>query len=582
MWQFRVNQNNGQHSSLIDYASGILHVLHICHGAEYCIIRLFDSGLPQPLRSRRKSALHFLFVVIPIGVGGKWKPIIMTTYYRPEWTCGRYNDRMQTAIMYNLIEGTSFFFESYSALVVGEILAVPRNGHIDIDTIAEHTGIAAESIVEFAENLIDAGLVCNRLFSKEEIRALRIQQGRIVKEQPPQYNFKTDGQIAVSTAEEDYQNSLNCDECIPTVMFELTYNCSERCIHCYNAGATRNDCEVSGRNRNEITLDDYKRIIDELYELGTYKVTLTGGDPFSKPDAWDIIDYLYQKGIAFDIFTNGQAIADKTERLAAYYPRLVGLSVYSGCPEIHDRITRTKGSLNKTLSVAAQLSEHGVPMAFKCVVFRTNVKSYHTVKPLARKYGAALQIEMNLCDGVDGDTSITNHLRLPAEALEVLLRDPDVPMYIGKDRPNYGNEMKSADAYPCRAGIENLNITPDGLVTPCCTFSMPLGDIRKESMCGILHGDAVAKWRAVRVGDMEECGRRPECGYCYLCAGNNYLEHGTPLKASQVSCYMAKIRYGVVQKLKAGIDPLQSKSAEERLNEMDIADAGVFGKEIKH
>lgn len=26
-------------------------------------------------------------------------------------------------------------------------------------------------------------------------------------------------------------------------MFELTYNCSEKCIHCYNEGATRNDHE---------------------------------------------------------------------------------------------------------------------------------------------------------------------------------------------------------------------------------------------------------------------------------------------------------------------------------------------------
>ena len=122
----------------------------------------------------------------------------------------------------------------------------------------------------------------------------------------------------MSCAEEDYQNSLNSDKCIPTAMLELTYNCSERCIHCYNAGATRNDCEISGRNRDEMLIDDYKRLIDELYELGTYKVVLTGGDPFSKPIVWDIIEYLYQKDIAFDIFTNGQSITDKIERLAVF------------------------------------------------------------------------------------------------------------------------------------------------------------------------------------------------------------------------------------------------------------------------
>ena len=505
------------------------------------------------------------------------------TYYRPAWTCGRYHAAADTAIMYNLIEGKSYFFESYSARVIGDLLAHARNARIDLQTVAEHTGIAFESLTEFAETLVDAGLLCYKVLSSEEMMVLRRRQGQSIQEQPPQYDFRTVGKIDTSTAEMDYQNSLNCSECISTVMLELTYNCSERCIHCYNAGATRNDCEVSGRSRNEIGIDDYKQLIDELYNLGTYKVTLTGGDPFSKPIVWEIIDYLYQKEIAFDIYTNGQSIVDQIDRLAAYYPRLIGLSVYSGIPEIHDRITRTKGSLSKTLSVAEQLSAYGIPMAFKCVIFKTNVKSYHTVKPLARKYGAVLQLEMNLCNGVDGDTSIVNHLRLPAEALEVLLRDPDVPMYVGPERAHYGGERKPLDAGPCRAGNENFNITPDGLVTPCCTFPIPFGDLRKESLQEILHGQAVAQWRNTTVGDIEQCGREAKCEFCYLCPGNNYLEHGSPLKPSRVNCYMAEIRYGLVQQLEQGLDPLRGLSVEERLNTMEIEEVGTFQKEImKH
>ena len=502
-------------------------------------------------------------------------------YYRPEWTCGRFNPDVSTAIMYNLIEGRSFFFESYSACVIREILSIPRNGQFNIQNIADNTGIAEESIYEFMEELISVGLVSRTLLTKDHIKAIRIRQGQIIKQQPPTYDLKTNGQITTSTAEEDYQRSLDCKTHIPTVMMELTYNCSEKCIHCYNAGATRNDSEVSGRNRDEINLDDYKRIIDELYELGTYKVCLTGGDPFSKPIVWDIIDYLYQKEIAFDIFTNGQSTTDKIDRLVDYYPRFIGLSVYSGIPEIHDRITRIKGSLDKTLFVAEKLSEYGMPMAFKCVVFKTNVKSYHTVKELANKYGAVLQIEMNLCNGVDGDTSITNHLRLPVEALEVLLRDADIPMYVGADRLNYGRGEKPLDAHPCRGGIESFNITPDGLVTPCCTFPMTLGDLRKESLSEMLHNEPLLKWRSVKIGDIEECGKHEKCGFCYLCAGNNYIEHNTPLNPSKINCYMAEVRYGVVQKLKQGLDPLQGKSVEDKLSELSIDDIGIFSKEIR-
>lgn len=70
---------------------------------------------------------------------------------------------------------------------------------------------------------------------------------------------------------------------ITSVMFELTYRCSEACIHCYNIGATRNNEERSGRAKLiELTLDEYKRVIDELYEQGLVKVCLTGGDPIFK------------------------------------------------------------------------------------------------------------------------------------------------------------------------------------------------------------------------------------------------------------------------------------------------------------
>ena len=100
---------------------------------------------------------------------------------------------------------------------------------------------------------------------------------------------------------------MDAVEGVASVMLELTYDCSEQCIHCYNIGATRNDAEVSQRHSTStISLHDYQRIIDELNEQGLVKVCLSGGDPFSNPLAWDIIDYLYQREIAFDVYTNGQ------------------------------------------------------------------------------------------------------------------------------------------------------------------------------------------------------------------------------------------------------------------------------------
>lgn len=508
------------------------------------------------------------------------------TYYRPEWTCGRYNPQAQVALMYNLIEGKSFFFESYSATVISEILSAGRNGQLNIESIANNTGIATESIIEFIEGaLIDVGLVTTKVFTKDEIRSIRKKWSALNKVESPHYNLsnvKTEGIIDPQTAEMEYKKYLDVNTQVQTMQFELTYRCSEQCLHCYNMGATRNDNEVSCRGSiKELSLEDYKRVIDELDSLGCYKVCLTGGDPFSHPHVWGIIDYLYQKEIAFDVFTNGQSITTNTERLVDYYPRVVGLSVYSGIDEIHDRITRIKGSLAKTLSVAKTLSDYGVPMAFKCVVMKPNLKSYHLVKDLAREYGAVIQIEANLCMGVDGDMSMINHLRLSKEEFEVLLRDKDISIYVGLDTPNEGRNPKPFDALPCGGGWGSYTLTPNGKFVICVNAHWELGDIYIQNITSILKGQALKEWRSISVGDIDGCGTKPECDYCNICGGNNYSEHGVLTKPSSVNCWMAEVRYGLMQKLKDGEDTLNGLSVTDRLQQLDDNVVVEFGKEIK-
>lgn len=273
-------------------------------------------------------------------------------YYRPEWTCGRYNKEAEVAIYYNLIEGMSYFFESDSAEIVGRLLSVPRNECLSIDRLSKETDTAKESLLPFLEDLVVCGLLTHTPITSESIRIYRqnVANYKCSQSQTQVKSTKEKLPMAVSSVEMDYMNRTKG---VVSVMFELTYNCSEKCIHCYNIGATRNDIEVSGRsNSEELELDDYRRIVDELYEQGLVKVCLSGGDPFSKLFVWDIISYLYKKEIAFDIFTNGQRLSGCEERLASFYPRLVGISIYSGEAAEHDYITCVKGSWDKSIKVS--------------------------------------------------------------------------------------------------------------------------------------------------------------------------------------------------------------------------------------
>lgn len=488
--------------------------------------------------------------------------------FRPIWTCGRYNSEHHAAIFYNLLEGLSYYFEDVAADIIGMILSASRNGEIDINSILKSCDCNESVIFNFFEYLREFNLLTLAIPNHDTIEKYRAKTAELRCNNSIAIEKETKEKLPVlhSTAESEYTARVGG---ITSVMFELTYRCSEMCIHCYNPGATRNNSEHSTRaDRQELGIADYKRIIDELYEAGLVKVSISGGDPFSKEIVWDIIDYIYKKDLAIDIFTNGQRIVDYAERLADFFPRTVGISIYSGKPEEHDFITRIPNSWNKSMSVVQQLSKLSVPLYMKCCVMRPNVKHYNEVADLAKQYGAQIQYELSITDSIEGD-KCARDLRLTPELMEIVLRDNNVPLYVGKEAPNYGGQRRNMDVNACGAGVNTFCISPEGNLMPCCALHLVFENLKQSSLKDALKSTALSKWQSLTLNDYEECGRHEYCDYCNLCPGTNYSEHSTTLKASENNCYMAKIRHSLAAKMmNEGYDPLQGKSLTERLSEL--------------
>ncbi len=500
--------------------------------------------------------------------------------YRPEWTCGRYNHRRHCALMYNLIQGVVSYFDELSADVVGYILSVSKNNEVHIEHILEMTELPMDAVLNFVCELQNAGLLTSYIPTPEDVLNYRKRVGNWRKTQELTDDRSTKEKLPydISDAEKQYNEAVEGDAEVTSAMFELTYNCSERCIHCYNPGATRNDSEKSHRNRTELTLEEYKRVIDEMYELGLYKVCLSGGDPFSKPIIWDIIEYLWRKEITFDIFTNGQKVFGDVERLLSYYPRLIGISVYSQNEEIHDKVTRVPGSLRKSIKFIEGLSEYGMAMNLKCVIMQPNLNTYRSVKDLARKYGAVPQFEVCVAPSNEGDMCAPRKLRLTEEQLYVVLRDDNIPLYVGPEAPNYGGQPRLMTVNACGAGYSSFCVTPEGNVQVCCSFPASLGNVKEQSMSEILSGTQLRKWQEATLDVYDECGRHDYCGYCNLCPGNNYVENGTPFKAAESNCFIAKVRFNLAHKMMNGYDPLCGQSLDDAIAGLKV-EAETLAKE---
>lgn len=197
---------------------------------------------------------------------------------------------------------------------------------------------------------------------------------------------------------------------------------------------------------------------------------------------------------------------------------------------------------------------------------------YKTLLPsrgFGKKYGAVAQFEVSLADSIDGDKCVSHYLRLTPELLEIVLRDDNVPLYVGAEAPNYGGQPKLMSDNACGAGYNTFCITPEGNLIPCCSFHAVFGNLKHDTFKQIYqNSEDLHLWQSLTLSEYKDCGKREYCDYCNLCVGNNYSEHGNPTIAAENNCYIAKVRYELAAKMKNGYDPLRGKSIFETLNEL--------------
>ena len=88
-----------------------------------------------------------------------------------------------------------------------------------------------------------------------------------------------------------------------TVVWEITFACNMRCLHCGTS---------AGKQRpEELSTDEALSLIDELTELGCKNVTLSGGEPLLRKDWKVLAQRLKDNGLISYLITNGYAMNEK-------------------------------------------------------------------------------------------------------------------------------------------------------------------------------------------------------------------------------------------------------------------------------
>jgi radical SAM protein with 4Fe4S-binding SPASM domain len=481
-----------------------------------------------------------------------------TQIVRPPWLASRFYECSDTesewSVVYNLRARRLLLLEGNSSKVWENLRfdqpLLASVGHVS-ELLRKPESHVADLLARFADVLAEKGLI---------IRPGQALTGR---------DGPTSPAIDQDPLEARIEQRMVAENVLWRLFFEVTYRCNEDCIHCFNP---------TERRTEELSTEQIARVLSEGRALGALLLCFSGGEVFSRRDAFELLECARDLEYAVDVYTNGVLLSEKRrERLAELYPRSVSVSIYSADAAIHDATTRVKGSLTKSVETLRHLAALGVPINVKCPLMKHTVDGYRAVKDLADMLGATVQFDLVLAGKNDGNLDPIQHRVTDPEKLRMLLMDEDIPLFVGKERIEREANRLSQDGNFCGAGLANLDITPDGIVTPCVSLPLPVGNVKQTSLAEIWEAkkSPLRSWRDVRVQDYVGCGTCERQAHCSKCAGIALVEHGDFLGPSDQDCLISIARVklaeerGIIPKGSISLVPGKDRLGSSRINEME-------------
>ncbi|TCN27904.1 TIGR04053 family radical SAM/SPASM domain-containing protein [Mesobacillus foraminis] len=169
------------------------------------------------------------------------------------------------------------------------------------------------------------------------------------------------------------------------VIWELTRACQLKCLHCRAEAQFR-------RDPGELSLEEGKALIDQIYEMNNPLLVFTGGDPLMREDVFDIAAYAVQKGVRVSMTPSATPNVTKE---AIQKAKDVGLSRWAFSldgpnSEIHDHFRGTSGSFDLTMERIDYLHQLEIPIQINTVISRYNIDQLEEMARLVEKLDCVL------------------------------------------------------------------------------------------------------------------------------------------------------------------------------------------------
>jgi radical SAM protein with 4Fe4S-binding SPASM domain len=294
---------------------------------------------------------------------------------------------------------------------------------------------------------------------------------------------------------------------------------------------------------NELSLDEWRRVIDDLAGLGAERVTLIGAEPLVRRDVLEIARHIKARGMRCLIITNGTLLtAEQAREMVEIGVDRVSFSI-DAPGELHDGIRGVPGSFRRAtagisalLQARALCSGHSPEVNIHTTISSSNVRVLTQLTRLVSQLGAdsgsfqyLVQVPKHVVQSTVLDGEPVSSLRFsPCDEQSFLLSREGIHILreqIAEIKQHSGSQLalqllhNFPDAYllegrnpieRCYQIRTKVVVDPFGNVVPCAFLEdYRIGNVRRDGLRRLWTSERYARLRKAVSARL-----LPVCHYC--------------------------------------------------------------------
>ncbi len=254
-----------------------------------------------------------------------------------------------------------------------------------------------------------------------------------------------------------------------TAVIELTSRCNHMCLFC----SCPWEYDKNYKN-NELTKEEWFKVIDKYKEYGVNHITFTGGEPLMRDDLFDIIDYASGKNLSLGLISNGRKVDDNFLEKLSHYDILLSISV----PGIKTFKEHTGvDNIEHVLNIFKKCKELGIRTTANITVTKKNISELYENISLPILNGATYVLLNRFLPGGRGmynkEFLLSNdEINQMLDIAEEVLTTADIDGHVGTELPyciikEPGKYKKLKVSTRCSA-VKSFFVTdPTGYIKVC-------------------------------------------------------------------------------------------------------------------